>query len=115
MEEVQKETSKLYIDAGTDAIIGTHAHVLQGIEFYNNKPIMYNLGDFIFNNETKDTGIFQIKLDKEGNMTYYFIPALEKDEYTSILNGNEKQRVIDEINNWSINAIIDEFGMIKEK
>ena len=63
LESVQKETSRIYIDAGADIIIGSHAHVLQGIEFYNHKPIIYNLGDFIFNDETKDTGIFQIKMN----------------------------------------------------
>ena len=115
LEDVQNETAKLYIDAGADVIIGSHAHVLQGIEFYKDKPIIYNLGDFIFNNETKDTGIFQIKLNDEGNMTYYFIPAIQKEEYTSILKGNEKQRVINDLNSWSINAVIDDGGQILKK
>ena len=115
LEDVQTETAKLYIDAGADVIIGSHAHVLQGIEFYKDKPIIYNLGDFIFNNETKDTGIFQIKLNDDGNMTYYFIPAIQKEEYTSILKGNEKQRVINDLNTWSINAVIDDGGQILKK
>ena len=102
----------MYIDAGSDMIIGSHAHVLQGIEFYNNKPIIYNLGDFIFNDETKDTGIFQVKII-DNKFEYYFIPALEKDEYTSLLEDGEKQRVIDNLNSWSINATIDELGQIK--
>ena len=36
---------------GADLIVGTHAHTLQGIDFYNGKAIIYNLGDFIFNHE----------------------------------------------------------------
>lgn len=114
LESVQKETSRIYIDAGADIIIGSHAHVLQGIEFYNHKPIIYNLGDFIFNNETKDTGIFQIKMNKDGSLEYYFIPCLEQDEYTKTLEGEEKQRVIDNMNSWSINAKMDENGKITE-
>ena len=114
LEEVQKETSKTYIDAGADAIIGSHAHVLQGIEIYKEKPIIYNLGDFIFNNETKDTGIFQIKLNNDGNMEYYFIPAYEQNEYTKILEGEEKARVIKQMNSWSINITIDENGKINK-
>lgn len=115
LEDVQTESAKKYIDAGADAIIGTHAHVLQGIEFYNNKPIFYNLGDFIFNNENKDTGILQIKLLNDGNMEYYFIPAYESNEYTKILYDSEKQRVISNMNTWSINATIDNNGKITEK
>ena len=112
LEEVQKTTSKMYIDAGSDVIIGTHAHVLQGIEFYNDKPIIYNLGDFIFNEESKDTGIFQIKM-RDNKIEYYFIPAYQKNEYTSLLKENEKQRLITNMNSWSINAIIDSEGQIK--
>lgn len=115
LEDVQIDTSKKYIDAGSDIIIGTHAHVLQGIEFYNNKPIIYNIGDFIFNNENKDTGIFQIKLLNNGNMEYNFIPARQSNEYTEILSGNEKQRVINNINSWSNNANIDSTGKITQK
>lgn len=36
------------IDAGADLIIGHHPHVLQGIEFYKEKPIFYSLGNFVF-------------------------------------------------------------------
>ena len=112
LEDVQVTTSKMYIDAGSDMIIGSHAHVLQGIEFYNDKPIIYNLGDFIFNDETKDTGIFQVKIN-DNKFEYYFIPALEKNEYTGLLKDEEKQRVINDLNSWSINTIIDSEGKIK--
>ncbi len=115
LEDVQITTSKLYIDAGADVIVGTHAHVLQGIDFYDHKPIVYNLGDFIFNDETKDTGIFQIKFADDGKMSYYFIPAKEENEYTKILYDDEKQRVIDNMNSWSNNSTIDKDGKITEK
>ena len=115
LEDVQVSSSKEYIDAGADVIVGSHAHVLQGIEFYKDRPIMYNLGDFIFNNETKDTGIFQIKLSYDGKLDYYFIPALESDEYTKLLDNDEKQRVIDNMNSWSVNAVIDSEGKITKK
>lgn len=115
LEEEQVASSKLYIDAGADMVIGSHAHVLQGIEFYNHKPIVYNLGDFIFNDESKDTGIFKVNLYDNGKMDYYFIPAYQSNEYTEILDGEEKQRVINDLNSWSINAFIDKYGRIEEK
>ena len=34
------------IDAGADLIIGTHAHMLKGIEMYKGKAIFYSLGNF---------------------------------------------------------------------
>lgn len=30
-------------------LVGAHPHVLQGIEYYNGKPIVYSLGNYIFN------------------------------------------------------------------
>lgn len=47
-KQYQMETARLAIDAGADAIIGHHPHVLQGIEFYRGKPILYSLGNFAF-------------------------------------------------------------------
>ena len=73
------------------------------------------MGDFIFNDETKDTGIFQIKLNDDGKMQYYFIPAKEENEYTQILYDNEKYRVIQNMNSWSHNANINKDGEITEK
>jgi len=40
------------VDEGADAIIGHGPHLLRGIEIYKKKPIMYSLGNFIFQNET---------------------------------------------------------------
>ena len=40
------------IDAGADVMVGHGPHVLRGVESYKGKPILYSLGDFIFQNET---------------------------------------------------------------
>jgi poly-gamma-glutamate synthesis protein (capsule biosynthesis protein) len=40
------------VDAGADLFVGHGPHLLRGIEMYKGKPIMYSLGDFIFQNET---------------------------------------------------------------
>lgn len=90
LEEVIKVTGKEYIDEGADLIIGSHAHLLQGMEIYNNKLIAYNLGDFIFNRETKDTGILSVTLNKKGNLSYKFIPCKQDNYKTSLLEGKEK-------------------------
>lgn len=35
------------LDAGADAVIGHHAHILKGIEFYHGKPIFHGLGNLV--------------------------------------------------------------------
>ena len=44
----QEALAKQLIDAGADAIIGHHPHVVQDIDIYKNRPIFYSLGNFIF-------------------------------------------------------------------
>lgn len=44
--------AKSCIDAGADGVIGHGPHVLRGIEIYNDRPIFYSLGNFIFQNDT---------------------------------------------------------------
>jgi poly-gamma-glutamate capsule biosynthesis protein CapA/YwtB (metallophosphatase superfamily) len=42
----QRQVARAAIDAGADVIIGTHAHILKGIEVYKGKAIFYSLGNF---------------------------------------------------------------------
>jgi len=44
----QRQLAHAFIDAGADAVIGHHPHVVQDIEVYNDKFIAYSLGNFIF-------------------------------------------------------------------
>ena len=47
-DDAQVTLAHSAIDAGTNLVIGTHPHVLQGIERYNNAYILYSLGNFVF-------------------------------------------------------------------
>jgi len=44
--------ARAMIEAGADVFVGHGPHVLRGIEIHQGKPILYSLGDFIFQNET---------------------------------------------------------------
>ncbi len=48
LAEYQQPLGHALIDAGADVICGHHAHVLHPIEIYNGRPILYSLGNFIF-------------------------------------------------------------------
>ena len=116
LEPVQKTTAKDYLKAGADIIVGGHAHTLQGIDYNNGKPIVYNLGDFIFNNGTEDTGILQIKFLADGGVKFYFLPGEQKNVFTRLLSGNERTRKINEILSWGgSNAKILDDGEIVAK
>lgn len=47
-KDYQHEFGHLAIDSGADAVLGTHPHILQGIEIYKGAPILYSLGNYAF-------------------------------------------------------------------
>ena len=65
-EDYQKTLARQYIDAGADAVIGSHPHVLQGIEYYQGKPIFYSLGNFIFGNGSYESIVAELTLTEGG-------------------------------------------------
>ena len=56
------------IDYGADLVVGTHPHVLQGIEVYKNRLILYSLGNFSFGGNNRPfeasipTAVMQVRL-----------------------------------------------------
>jgi hypothetical protein len=59
----QIDTARAFIDAGADAVIGHHPHVLQAIERYKDGVIAYSLGNFVFPNgkeRIRETGVLRL-------------------------------------------------------
>ena len=80
--DVQVELAHTAIDNGADLVLGHHPHVLQGIEEYKGKDIVYSLGNFCFGGNSApsdmDTMIFQQTFTvKDGK--------LQEDNVTNIL------------------------------
>ncbi len=63
----QASYAKKILDAGADMIFGHHAHVIQQVQFYNGKLILFNTGNFTFGTMSSvdpATGIFQTEWEK---------------------------------------------------
>lgn len=118
LEDVQLSTSKEYLDAGADAIIGGHSHCLQGMEYYNGKPIIYSLGNYWFNAKTLDSMLVQLHFsgdDNEGKLEVSVVPAIQKGAKTQIVTDpSEKERIYSFLEDISIHIEIDENGVVSE-
>ena len=118
LEEVQLSTGREYLDAGADIIIGAHPHILQGIEHYNGKPIVYSLGNYWFNNKDIDTILLNIHFygdDTEESIELEIIPAIQSNTRTQIVTEeSEKERIFSLLEDISINIEIDERGIVRE-
>lgn len=64
----QVDAAHAFIDAGADAVIGHHPHILQRIERYRDGVIAYSLGNFVFNNALplqRNTGVIRLGFAKQ--------------------------------------------------
>ena len=86
-EEYQKSLARQYIDAGADAVIGAHPHVLQGIEYYQGKPIFYSLGNFIFANRTYETIMAELTITDDGTEVRV-IPCVSTANQMGLMEGS---------------------------
>ena len=118
LEEVQITTGKEYLDAGADAVIGAHSHCLQGMEYYNGKPVIYSLGNYWFNEKTLDTMLVELHFqgnDLESQLEVKVIPAIQKEYQTTFVSDEEeRKRIFSFLEGISINVSIDENGILKE-
>jgi poly-gamma-glutamate capsule biosynthesis protein CapA/YwtB (metallophosphatase superfamily) len=66
----QRQLARVMIDAGADAVVGSHPHVTQDVEQYRGKPIIYSLGNFLFDSfddAANNTGwILRMEFDRDG-------------------------------------------------
>lgn len=119
LEEDQLVTGPMYLDAGADIVIGAHSHCLQGMEFYDGKPIIYSLGNYWFNGRTLDTMLLRVHFfgdAEQTNMQVEIIPAIQSGyETTYVADFDGQRRIFDYLESISINAGITDAGILYER
>ncbi len=75
----QRQLARVMIDAGADAVVGGHPHATQDVEQYLGKPIIYSLGNFLFDgfeNEESNTGwVLTMDVDRQGVRNWRTVSA----------------------------------------
>ena len=130
--DYQKELGRKCINWGADVVIGHHPHVLQGIEEYRGKYIVYSLGNFCFggnrNPKDKDAMIFQQTFTfadgvKQEDQQIQVIPCSissvkERNDYRPTpAYGKDAERIMDRINTYCepFGIQFDEDGFLVEE
>ncbi|MEN9337730.1 MAG: hypothetical protein RIQ41_44 [Candidatus Parcubacteria bacterium] len=93
----QRAFAHRLVDEGVDTIIGSHPHVVQGIEMYKNVPIFYSLGNFIFDqywrSDLEDGVLVQIE-QEQGSSAYTLIPIRSSRSVPYIAEGQDRTRIL---------------------
>lgn len=115
-EDYQRTLGQKCIDWGADLVLGHHPHVLQGVEEYQGKYIVYSLANFCFganrNPSDKDTMIFQqtftfIDGEKQEDAEIRVIPCsvssvtTRNDYCPTPATGEDAKRIMERINEYS--------------
>lgn len=109
----QKELAEAFVSAGADVIIGGHTHCLQGVAYIEDVPVLYSLGNFWFNNKTLDTGVAQVRIQKDGSIRLRFLPCIQSGTRTRLLTeGSQRTEVLDFMRGLSKDVSIDEEGYV---
>ncbi|MDO8582357.1 MAG: AmmeMemoRadiSam system protein B [bacterium] len=100
MTQGQINTAHAFIDAGADAVIGSHPHVIEPMEIYKNKAIFYSLGNFIFDQEfsqaTREGLAVGIALTPT-KVSYYLFPMNIRNAQASLMVYDKRSVVLSDI------------------
>ena len=115
----QRKRLRYFIDCGVDAIVAHHTHCVSGFEYYNDKPILYSLGNFIFDYKKKyQKGIWtegmsiilELK-DITSNFKVSLFPHTQgriNDSTLQLMKGKQKQEFLNKIKTLNNTIVNDE-------
>ncbi len=95
--DAQKMLGEVLIDAGIDAVVGHHPHVVQDVALYNGKPIFYSLGNFVFDqffsNEVQEMLGVQMNI-QDAQITYTLVPFSSIDTRSQPHHANAETAIV---------------------
>jgi poly-gamma-glutamate capsule biosynthesis protein CapA/YwtB (metallophosphatase superfamily) len=102
--------AKAAVESGAAVVLGSHPHVLHGMELMGKVPVFYSLGNFVFggnwNPRDKDSVLVKARLDRSGYLGAELFP-LKTDRYPDRpfqpypLSGAEAEAVLQRLRNAS--------------
>lgn len=77
--EAQRQQARALIDCGAAAVVGAHPHVVQTVEYYRGRPILYSLGNFLFDQRGAATDLaLQADFDlRDGRVVATYLRPLQ--------------------------------------
>ncbi len=125
--QIQRRMASDVISAGADALVGHHPHVAQNVEFILNKPVIYSLGNFVFDQnrpETRRSYGFVLRFDENQKPVFSLKPFHIRNAIPEVMNENDNRIFLQRIaksspdvifipknDEWIIESRIDHFSL----
>ncbi len=118
-DAAQKELAHGFIDAGADLVVGSHPHVVEGIESYKGKAIFYSLGNFVFDQyfsaDTQNGLALRLNIDPQKQVSVELLPYEIPHSQAVFTAGDAKAKLLENIAAWSSADLKNEItaGLLK--
>lgn len=117
--EEHRKMARSFIDAGADLIVGTHPHVLQGLEHYQGKWIAYSLGNFLFTTNEHapswETAVLQAECGKDGGCAVTLAPLWNQYAHLKQMEEADAQKLFQRLEKVSYGTAIGTDGQVSAK
>ncbi|MBI4458186.1 CapA family protein [Candidatus Uhrbacteria bacterium] len=100
----QRTLSEAAIDAGADAVISHHPHVVESIDVYKGRPIFYSLGNFVFDqyfSKATQEGLGVLLALENGSRRFYLLPIKSVRSQVRTLDAAERAAFLKALAGWS--------------
>ena len=95
----QKAVAHTAIDSGVDLVVGSHPHILQGIEIYNGRAIFYNLGNLVLDHDhpmfmptVKESILLKCTIHEKKIRELSFLPTYIENDGRPVILSEEDER-----------------------
>ncbi|WP_408070342.1 CapA family protein [Butyrivibrio sp. JL13D10] len=109
----QQKQGPEIVEAGADLIVGAHPHILQKIGYINGVPVVYSLGNYLFNSKELQTGLLRANIYKDGQVKLQLVPAIQSGCTVFEATGESRAAVLNHMRQMSDGISIDDDGFIQ--
>jgi len=92
----QEKLAQSWIESGADLVVGSHPHVIQDAQIYQNRPIFYCLGNFLFDQTfsvNTQRGLVLAGKISQDKLTLELLPVKSVHLKVQLLQGEEKDAI----------------------
>ncbi len=96
----QEKQAHDWIDAGADVVIGAHPHIIEDSELYKGKPIIYSMGNLLFDQDfSKETqqGLLLSGTFTDSGLDLFALPIQDKNYKPALMKGDDKKSILDRL------------------
>ncbi len=111
-ESYQKDMAREFVNAGADLIVGSHSHTFQGIEYINDVPVVYNLGNFLYDQTLKQSAILQVTANSDLRLSLKLIPIAGRGYRTYVQDDDAAEAGLKTLGAACSGVTVDEQGNV---